>query len=153
MTTNLTIRPIRLDDHAGWRRLWDGYNAFYGRSGVTALPEMISEATWDRFFDPTEPIGALVASDETDIVGLAHYVFHRSTNRLNRVCYLQDLFTVEHCRGRGIGRGLIEKVSETARSAGCERVYWHTQIANEPARGLYDQVAQHHGFIVYTRDL
>ncbi len=134
MMTEFDIRAIERDDYAGWRVLWDGYNAFYGRSEATALPELVTQSTWDRFFSPTEPMGALVAEDETGIVGLAHYVFHRSTSRLNDVCYLQDLFAVEHRRGRGIGRRLIEKVTETARLAGCERVYWHTQSTNRPAR-------------------
>ena len=30
------IRPVRRDDFAAWKDLWDGYNAFYGRSGSTA---------------------------------------------------------------------------------------------------------------------
>src|SRR5579863_9252857 len=29
----LEIRAIRRCDYGGWRPLWDGYNAFYGRSG------------------------------------------------------------------------------------------------------------------------
>ncbi|MGG6494676.1 UNVERIFIED_CONTAM: GNAT family N-acetyltransferase, partial [Bacteroidetes bacterium 56_B9] len=30
------VRPILPSDHARWLPLWDGYNAFYGRSGATA---------------------------------------------------------------------------------------------------------------------
>ena len=36
---SLLVRPIRPDDFAAWRPLWDGYNACYGRSGRTALPQ------------------------------------------------------------------------------------------------------------------
>jgi GNAT superfamily N-acetyltransferase len=149
------IRAIRRSDYEGWRLLWDGYNAFYGRSGATALPESITRMTWQRFFDPAEPVHALVAEDaeQHKVVGLTHYLYHRSTTRLNDVCYLQDLFTDAELRGRGIGRRLIQAVYEAAREVGCSRVYWQTQTTNRPGRALYDQVAEHHGFIVYTHEL
>ncbi len=37
MLNDLTIRPVALADYDQWLPLWKGYNAFYGRSGVTAL--------------------------------------------------------------------------------------------------------------------
>ncbi len=152
-TDRFQIRRIRRTDYDQWRPLWDGYNTFYGRSGLTALPEAITTATWERFFDPSEPIHALVAEDTGQVVGLAHYVFHRSTTRLDDVCYLQDLFTAERLRGRGVGRGLIHGVYAAARAECCNRVYWQTQLTNDAGRALYDKVASHQGFIVYTHDL
>lgn len=153
MSEQLAIRPLVPSDYDGWRPLWDGYNAFYGRSGATALPEPITQATWARFLDPSEPVNALVAEQSGRIVGLVHYIFHRSTNRLHDVCYLQDLFTVEQLRGRGIGRRLIEAVYEAAGNAGSSRVYWQTHTTNAAGRALYDKVAQHLGFIVYSHEL
>jgi GNAT superfamily N-acetyltransferase len=153
MTTEITVRAIRRQDYAGWRPLWDGYNTFYGRTGSTALPEQITESTWERFFSAAEPVHALVAEMDDCIVGITHFLFHRSTTRLHDVCYLQDLFTVQQFRGRGIGRLLIQAVYEAARAAGSSRVYWTTQTTNLAGRALYDKVAQHLGFIVYTHEL
>jgi len=153
VTDRLTIRPVLRSDYGGWRPLWDGYNVFYGRSGSTALSEEITQTTWERFFDSSEPVKAIVAVEAGHLVGLSHYVFHRSTTRLHDICYLQDLFTAEHARGRGIGRRLIEAVYAAAHSAGSSRVYWQTQITNQPGRALYDKVAQHLGFIVYSHEL
>ena len=149
----ISIRPIAPTDYAQWRPLWDGYNAFYGREGSTALPEAITQATWDRFLDPTEPVHALVAVDGDTVVGLVHYLFHRSTTRLHDVCYLQDLFTAHSHRGRSIGRQLIQAVYAAAHSAGSSRVYWHTQAGNTTARALYDKVTQYSGVVVYTHEL
>ncbi len=153
VTERFEIRPIRRGDYEGWRPLWDGYNAFYGRSGATALPEQITQKTWERFFDAAEPVHALVAQREGRIVGLVHYLYHRSTTRLHDICYLQDLFTVPELRGLGIGRRLIHAVYDAARAAGCSRVYWQTQVTNVSGRALYDKVARHHGFIVYSHEL
>ena len=147
------IRPIERTDFAAWRPLWDGYNAFYGRLGETALPEQITSATWERFFNPNEPVRAFVAQYQEGIVGLVHFLFHRSTTRLHDVCYLQDLFTAERMRGQGIGRKLILAVYDAARQAGCSRVYWQTHTSNAQGRALYDRVGQHKGFIVYAHEL
>jgi GNAT superfamily N-acetyltransferase len=152
-TASVTTRPVKRDDLGAWRPLWDGYNRFYGREGVTALPEAITQATWERFFSPAEPVHALVAEWQGRVVGLAHYLFHRSTTRLHDVCYLQDLYTEEGLRGRGIGRALVLAACEAARAAGSSRVYWQTQAGNAAGRALYDKVAAHVGFIVYAREL
>ena len=147
------IRPIRQADLAAWKPLWDGYNAFYGRHGATALADDITHTTWQRFFDPTEPVFALVAESNGVLLGLTHYLFHRSTSRIELTCYLQDLFTVPAERGLGVGRALIEGVSQAAGSAGVKRLYWQTHEANAVGRRLYDKVARHLGFIVYSQDL
>jgi GNAT superfamily N-acetyltransferase len=150
---DLCIRPIREADYDAWRPLWDGYNAFYGRAGATALPEDITAATWARFFDPAEPVHAFVAERDGRLVGLVHYLFHRSTTAIGLTCFLQDLFTDADARGGGVGRRLIEAVYDAARAAGGPRVYWQTHETNQTAMRLYDQVAQKSGFLVYRKDL
>ncbi|MBX9749587.1 MAG: GNAT family N-acetyltransferase [Roseococcus sp.] len=148
-----TIRPIRREDFPAWLPLWDGYNAFYGRSGATALDPAITAMTWSRFFDAYEPVHALVAEREGALLGLTHYIYHRTTTAIGPTCYLQDLFTTPAARGQGVGRALIEGVADRAREAGAARVYWQTQETNAAGRLLYDKVAQHLGFLVYTRAL
>ena len=153
MTSELIIRSVRETDRAQWAPLWDGYNAFYGRSGPTALDPAITEATWTRFFDPAEPVHALVAEMDGRLIGLTHYLFHRSTTAISPTCYLNDLFTSEAARGRGVGRALIEAVYEAAARAGSRRVYWQTHETNTTARSLYDKVAELSGFLVYAKTL
>jgi GNAT superfamily N-acetyltransferase len=150
----IQVRPVQPADRAAWQPLWDGYNAFYGRSGPTALPAAVTETTWTRFFDAAEPVHALVAEAEGgQLLGLVHYLYHRSTTRIELTCYLQDLFTTPEARGRGVGRALIEAVYAAAREAGVKRVYWQTHTTNAAGRALYDKLAQHAGFIVYAHDL
>jgi len=152
MSSPVLVRPIRPDDLAAWQPLWDGYNAFYGREGATALPDEITRTTWSRFFDPAEPVFALVAESEGTVCGIVHYLFHRSTTRIEPTCYLQDLFTAPGARGKGVGRQLIEGVYAAAQAAGVRRVYWQTHETNATARRLYDQVARHAGFLIYGND-
>jgi GNAT superfamily N-acetyltransferase len=147
------VRPIRQEDYAGWRPLWDGYNAFYGRGGETALDERVTTQTWQWFFDEGSDVHAFVAEIDDRIVGTVHFLFHRSTSRLADVCYLQDLFTDESCRGLGVGRSLIQRVLDTAQGRGSSRVYWTTQTTNAAGRALYDKLAEYRGFIVYSHEL
>ena len=153
MTTALDIRPLRTEDFEGGKPLWDGYNAFYGRAGDTALPDAITQATWSRFFDPAEPVHGLVAVRDGQVVGLTNYLFHRSTTRLELTCYLQDLYTLADRRGQGIGKALIEGVYAAARQAGVQRVYWQTHETNATGRALYERVAKNSGFIVYAQEV
>ena len=147
----MNVRAVAPGDYAQWLALWDGYNAFYGRSGLTALAPEITAATWRRFFDAYEPVYALVAEVDEKIAGIAHYLLHRSTTAIAPVCYLQDLYTDDALRGRGIGKALIESVYERASAAGCARVYWQTHESNTVAQRLYDGVAERSGFIVYRK--
>jgi GNAT superfamily N-acetyltransferase len=153
MTVAVTVRSVRPDDFDQWLPLWDGINAFYGRTGATALAPEITRTTWGRFFDPAEPVHALVAESEGRLLGLAHYLFHRSTIMLAPTCYLQDLFTDMTQRRNGVARALIDTVYDAARAAGSSRVYWHTQETNRTARQLYDQVAEDSGFVVYRKQV
>jgi GNAT superfamily N-acetyltransferase len=149
----ILIRPAVEADFPAWLPLWAGYNAFYGRSGATALPPDVTRTTWSRFLDDDEPMHALVAEDASGLLGLAHFLFHRSTNQLGPSCYLQDLYTVEAARGKGVARALIDEVYRRAIAAGAPRVYWQTHETNIRAMALYDKVAEKSGFVVYRKML
>jgi len=151
MNDQVKIRAIAKEDFPAWKALWDGYNAFYGRVGETALPVEVTQMTWSRFFDAYEPVHAMVAERSHKLLGLVHFLFHRSTNEIAPVCYLQDLFTVEEARGKGVGRALIDAVYRRAAEAGSPRVYWQTHETNTVARRLYDTVAERSGFIAYRK--
>lgn len=153
MSEAVQIRAVRRVDFQQWKLLWDGYNAFYGRSGETALAPEVTLMTWTRFFDSYEPMHALVAERAGGIVGLTHFLYHRSTIQIPPTCYLADLFTADAVRGQGVGRALICAVYEHARLAGSPRVYWQTHETNAVAMRLYEQVAERSGFVVYRRSV
>jgi len=147
--SQLTVRPVALTDRAQWEALWEGYNTFYKRT----VPAQVTGVTWSRFFDANEPVHALVAEKDGGLLGLVHYLFHRSTDLIGPTCYLQDLFTAEEARGQGVGRALIEAVYDRAKAAGSPLVYWQTHETNVTAMALYDKVAQRSGFLVYENQL
>ncbi len=144
---DVVIRPAREADRAQWLPLWRGYQEFYRVS----LSDAVTESNWRRFFDPAEAVRCLVAERNGHLIGLAHYLIHRSTWSVENICYLNDLFVDPSGRRSGVARRLIEAVYAAADAAGAPKVYWLTHESNAAARLLYDQVAQYGGFIRYTR--
>lgn len=147
MDAQISIRPVVDSDFERWRPLWDGYNLHYERT----VDADVTRTTWTRFLEPREPVHALVAEENGRLLGFAHFIFHRSTSVIAETCYLQDLFTLETARGRGIASALIDAVAGRAKAHGAARVYWQTHETNAVARSLYDRVAEYSGFLVYRK--
>lgn len=144
----LTIRPVRAEDEAEWRRLWTGYLEFY----ETSVPEEVYACTFQRLLgDDPHDFHGLVAEKDGALVGLTHYLFHRHGWKIENVVYLQDLYVDPATRGTGAGRALIQAVYDAADAAGCPSVYWLTQDFNHTARQLYDRIATVTPFIKYSR--
>lgn len=147
MTVSFIVREAEPGDRLRWEPLWQDYQT------SRKVPEEVTETTWRRFFDGLEPVYALVAEEGDAVIGFVHYLFHRSTAMLGPTCYLQDMFTMESARGRGVGRALIEAVCVRAKAAGASRVYWNTSATNATARALYDKVATLTSFVQYRKNL
>ena len=147
MSTDIVIKPVGTHERADWQLLWKGYLDFYN----TTLPRETYDATWARLQDPDEPMFVLGAYVDGKLLGIVHYLYHRSCWTIGDYCYLQDLFVADGSRKLGLGRALIEAVYEVAREAGASRVYWLTHETNTTARKLYDDLADRPGFIQYRK--
>ncbi len=137
----LIIREIEPGDRAAWEPLWQGYQDFYR----VTLGADVTEATWRRIIAASEPIHGLGAFDEGRLLGIAHFLFHRSTWLTSDTCYLQDLFVVPEARGKGVARKLVEAVYAAADAKGAGQVYWLTHESNATARKVYEQLADECG--------
>jgi ribosomal protein S18 acetylase RimI-like enzyme len=143
----IPIRPLQAADRERWHELWRGYLQFYKYD----LPADLTDLTWRRLLDPAHPFQGLAALDSERIAGIVHFHVHASTWARVGYCYLEDLFVDPACRGKGLGRTLIEAVYRAADEQGIERVYWHTENTNERAQHLYRQVAELTPFVQYRR--
>jgi len=143
----IVIRAMLLAERAIWEELWTGYLDFYN----TKISQETKSITWARLNDPNEPMYLLAAALAGRIVGIVHYLYHRSCWSVDDYCYLQDLFVVPDARGKGVGAALIKEVETIARAAGANRIYWLTKEDNVGARALYDKLADRSGFIQYRK--
>jgi GNAT superfamily N-acetyltransferase len=144
----MIVRPLVAADRAGWEPLWQGYLEFY----KAQLAPEVTDLTFARLTGDREPMGGFVAVDEAGkLVGIVHWITHRSCWTVGDYCYLQDLFVDGTLRGGGVGRKLIEAVYAKARSLGCSRVHWLTHETNTHAMLLYDRVGDRSGFVQYRK--
>ncbi|MBM6612779.1 GNAT family N-acetyltransferase [Citrobacter portucalensis] len=141
----VTIECAEQKDYASWLPLWINYQTFYR----TKISDKVTKLTWERFLTPSESVYCAVAKYDGKIVGLVHYLFHRSTWAESNYCYLEDLFVSEEVRGQHIGKQLIEYVQRQAKKHHASRLYWHTHETNLRGQRLYDWVAQKSGMIEY----
>lgn len=143
----MQIRPAQATDFDQWLPLWKGYQAFY----KTTIADAVTQQTWQRFLDPLEPMHCAVADRNGVLVGLVHYIEHRSCWTTGDYVYLQDLFALPEVRGQGVGRALIEHVYAQATALGASRVWWLTHETNQHAMQLYDRIADKSGFVQYRK--
>ena len=143
----MNIRMANEADFPQWLILWKGYQVFY----KTDITDTTTTVTWSRFLDLAEPMCCAVAEVEGRLIGMVHYIQHRSCWSTGDYVYLQDLFVEPNIRGKGVGRALIQHVYATAAEAGASRVWWLTHESNSDAMQLYDRIADKSGFIQYRK--
>ena len=119
--TGLILRFIR--DLAAYERMEDQ---------VVATEELLAEWIFDR-----RAARVVFALEEEREVGFALY-FHNFSTFLGRAgIYLEDLFVLPECRGRGYGKALLTYLAAQARREGCGRLEWWCLDWNRPSIDFY----------------
>lgn len=99
---------------------------------VVATEELLREWIFEK--KNAEVIFALEDGKE---VGFALF-FHNFSTFLGRAgVYLEDLYVRPEYRGRGYGKGLLEKLAQIAVERGCGRLEWWCLNWNKPSIDFY----------------
>lgn len=113
-----TIRSLTPDDLPRLRRFWREHwgDEFVVAHGVVYRPDGLA---------------GFVAEESEEWIGLVTFTF------MDDECEIVSLDSLSE--GRGLGTGLIEKVIEAARAAGCRRVFLITTNDNLRALAFYQK--------------
>jgi|GEM_PF-4350539 len=146
----MRIRELQPHDKAVWRKYWLEYVA----SNHTVLEDRIVDLTWSRLMtpdDPHESRGLAALNENEEVVGIAHYIFHRHGWLENDAMYIQDVYVDINERRKGYGRALFQKMMDIAEEHNSKLVYWMTQISNDSARKMYDDFGEVSPFVRYWK--
>ncbi|MBQ6836362.1 MAG: GNAT family N-acetyltransferase [Clostridia bacterium] len=100
---------------------------------VVATEELLTEWIFDK--NKAEVIFALDESGKE--VGFALF-FHNFSTFLGRAgIYLEDLFVLPECRGKGYGKGLLRQLAKIAVERKCGRLDWWCLDWNQPSIDFY----------------
>jgi GNAT superfamily N-acetyltransferase len=79
----------------------------------------------------------LLVEDAGAVVGFALFFHNYSTFRGKPGIYLEDLFVLPECRGKGFGKALLREIARLAVERDCARVEWSVLNWNESAIEFY----------------
>ena len=97
-----------------------------------------------------------VADEKADVVGYAYAVFDESFDYMalrGPAGILHDIIVDSACRGRGVGRQLLDAVLEYLKSRGAPRVVLSTAERNEAAQRLFASMGFRRTMVEMTREL
>lgn len=145
----VTVRAAAGRDREAFLAMWQAFVAT--APGEPGHPGM-GEANWRRI--GAQSLSCIVAVDAADRpLGFTLFLAFPFTWSRGDVCYLQDIFVDAAARGRGVGRAMIEHLSELGRAAGWFKIFWMTQPDNVAAQRLYDRVAERMDYLRYDLTL
>lgn len=99
---------------------------------VVATEETLREWIFEK--QRAEVIFAVADGRE---VGYALFFYNFSTFLGRAGLYLEDLFVLPECRGRGYGKKMLQELARITVDRGCGRLEWACLDWNEPSIGFY----------------
>jgi len=79
----------------------------------------------------------LFAVEDGREVGFALFCYNFSTFLGRAGIWLEDLFVLPECRGKGYGKGLLKQLAKIAVERGCGRLEWYCLDWNQPSIDFY----------------
>lgn len=96
-----------------------------------------TEALLEEWMFVQRKAEAIFAMEDGAEVGFALF-FHNFSTFLGKAgLYLEDLFVVPACRGRGAGKALFRELARIALERGCGRLEWACLDWNRPSINFY----------------
>lgn len=102
---------------------------------VVATPALLREWLFEK-----GAAQVLLVEEGDEAVGFALF-FHNFSTFLGRAgIYLEDLYVVPQCRGRGYGKALLRRLAQLALEEGCGRLEWWCLDWNQPSIDFYRSI-------------
>lgn len=95
----------------------------------------------------------LCAEQEGKVVGFGGMVIKNSFWQQSFVAYITTLIVDEKHRGLGIGKALIDLLTERAKQAGCRRIELDSGFHREQAHRMYEHVGFNKRAYLFSKEI
>lgn len=148
---NYLIREATLDDIENG--LLDVYIEGY-RYHQNGRPDVFTDSTdaelKEELVKNFERLSTIVIIENNGIVG---YLSYRIINRHNKKLDVDQLVIKENCRGKGLGRKLMDEAKNIALQNNCSRIELNCWMFNESALAMYEHLGYDKQTIMYEMKL
>jgi GNAT superfamily N-acetyltransferase len=136
---SFAIMRVGDGDLADLLPLMRGYSDFYA---VNPSDDALLALSRALIANPDYEGVQLIARDfdSGEALGFATVYWLWSTSRAARIGLMNDLFTAEAARRRGVGEALIRACLDAVRERGAVALEWQTALDNHTAQALYERV-------------
>jgi GNAT superfamily N-acetyltransferase len=135
-------------DKARWIALW----RLWQQHMSSAVPDEVTERTWQTALDPQGNLLILLAVASTgEAIGFATVSFAPFAWTGSDIVFLQDLFVLEGNRGEGVGEALLNAVYRHADARGATQVYWMVDEKDEKLQRFYARHGIRTPYLRYMR--
>jgi ribosomal protein S18 acetylase RimI-like enzyme len=143
----ITVRQATVGDLAALAPLFEAYRQFYRQP-----PDLEKSRSFLRERLTNRDSVILLAEENGLAVGFTQLYPLFSSTVCRTIWLLNDLFTSESARGRGVGRALMDAAKQHAIHTGAAAIELSTAHTNLPAQRLYESLgyAQDEVYRVYT---
>jgi ribosomal protein S18 acetylase RimI-like enzyme len=143
----VTIKPVSSDQHESLISLLLELHGFY-ISPPTATREDVRTHLLENLL-PQAGLCLAVAVDEGNhVLGFAALVLMHSlvepSGDGRKQCLLKELFVSGDCRGKGVGKQLVQWSAAFAIRSGCGRMDWNVKASNLRGIDFYKAIGGHH---------
>jgi GNAT superfamily N-acetyltransferase len=134
---SFSVRPARPgDEHAIFSLVQALAEYEHLTHAVTGSAQQLAR----DLFGPRPAAEALLVEAAQRVVAFALFFGNYSTFLTQPGLYLEDIFVLPECRGRGMGKALLREVARIADTRGCGRLEWSVLDWNANAIGFYESV-------------
>ncbi len=116
--------------------LFDQYRVFYGQpSDLSLALTFVSER-----LNHNQSVILLAQDEKGKAIGFTQLYPSFSSVSAQKTWILNDLFVIEECRGKGIGKALLNGAKDHARTTGAKGIALETAHDNHNAQALYESL-------------
>lgn len=132
----ITLKLADPGDAEAIAQIAEEMDRFYGATEVEPRDLRIKQIA-EALFGASASAHAVLAWEDSNIIGFASYSLLWPAVGLTRSLYLKELYVVQKARRNGVGRLLMRHLYAIAVQNGCSRVEWTTDRDNLNAQSFY----------------